>query len=59
MRQSETIFIFSVLMAITEPLEVDTNVSKLHGITSGMSSLYVGNKNSLYKHRSGNAYFRS
>jgi hypothetical protein len=30
-------------------------VSKIHGITSGMSSSYVDNKNSLYQHRSGNA----
>jgi hypothetical protein len=32
-------------------------VSKIHGITSGMSSSYVPvyNKNGLYQHRSGNA----
>jgi hypothetical protein len=34
-------------------------VSKIHGITSGMSSSYVGNKNNLYQHRSGNAWFPS
>jgi hypothetical protein len=30
-------------------------VLKIHGITSGMSSSYVDNKNSLCQHRSGNA----
>jgi putative flippase GtrA len=30
-------------------------VSKIHGITSGMGSSYVDNKNSLYQHTSGNA----
>jgi hypothetical protein len=30
-------------------------VSKIHGITSGMGSSYVDNKNSSYLHRSGNA----
>jgi hypothetical protein len=30
-------------------------VSKIHGITSRMSSSYVDNKNSLYQRRSGNA----
>jgi hypothetical protein len=30
-------------------------VSKIHGITSGMNSSYVANKNSLYQHTSGNA----
>jgi hypothetical protein len=29
-------------------------VSKIHGITSGMSSSYVDNKNSSLQHRSGN-----
>jgi hypothetical protein len=28
---------------------------KIHGITSGMSSLYVGNESSLYLHRFENA----
>jgi hypothetical protein len=31
------------------------SVSKIHGITSGMGSSYVDNKNSLYQHRSANA----
>jgi hypothetical protein len=30
-------------------------VSRIHGITSGMGSSYVDNKNSLYQPRSGNA----
>jgi putative flippase GtrA len=30
-------------------------VSKIHSITSGVSSSYVDNKNILYQHRSGNA----
>jgi hypothetical protein len=34
-------------------------VSKIQDITSGMSSSYVDNKNSLYQHRSGNAWFPS
>jgi putative flippase GtrA len=32
-------------------------VSEIHGITLGMNSSYVGNKNSLYQPRSKNAVF--
>jgi putative flippase GtrA len=31
------------------------DVSKIHGITSGISSSYVDNKTNLYQHRSENA----
>jgi hypothetical protein len=34
-------------------------VSEIHGITSGMSSACVNNKNSLNLHSSGNALFPS
>jgi hypothetical protein len=46
-------------------LGIETNhaslqgVSKIHGITSGISSSYLDNKNSLYECRSGNVYFPS
>jgi putative flippase GtrA len=35
--------------------EIMQGVSKVHGITSRMSSSYVDNKNISYQHRSGNA----
>jgi hypothetical protein len=40
-----------VCMCVYTQAHTDTHT----GITSGMSSLYVDNKNSLYQHRAGNA----